>query len=123
MRCSKSHLYSSEFLATLGVSEPFNGGINHVEAIPGTASLAVLSSLFIPSTIVWKTQWNCTLFRHLGVETNLLSLLQKQIKKNSAECLGIFRYRDRYDIYATRIASVTIDAYVTDLFALRFSGN
>ena len=43
--------------------------------------------------------------------------------KNSAECLGIFRYRDRYDIYATRIAGVTIDAYVTDLFALRFSGN
>lgn len=43
--------------------------------------------------------------------------------QNSAECLGIFRYRDRYDIYATRIAGVTIDAYVTDLFALRFSGN
>ena len=80
---------SSEFLVTFGVSEPFNSCINHVEAISGTAGLAVFPSLFIPFTVVWKTQWNCTLFSHVGVGTNLLiSLLQTQIKASSTLLVG-----------------------------------
>ena len=62
-----SLLYSSKLLATFGVSEPFDGCINHVEAISDTAGLAVFSSLFVPFTVVWKTKRNCTLFRHLRV--------------------------------------------------------